>query len=1059
MTKGPAILKEQIANFKIINLFPVSVRHCITIFILFTYGTNSFYSQVLQEKDFTHYSIPQGLSHKRVNDIAQDRYGYLWIATKRGLNRFDGSSIEHFYSDSSSNSLPQDEIAKLRWIDREQLAVITASGLHIVNTRTMKSRNLIIPPGELRYIFKVNAVTEVAGDGAGNIFVLTRSGFYRFDNQDKLVFRYDGYKSEQVETETFAFGNSLAKAGNGDFLVCTRAGLCLYDAAGNTLDSANKNESPFYRQVAAEGQTRVFQADDTSFTLFTGVSNELIHYNTRLKKRFSIPLPFRSFDKFDWRSRIFRLNDTLFVVTGKEKGFYLINYNPSTGNFLFNPEIYFEDYYCTAVLVDHNNTLWIGTNRGLFRQNKSSVNIEKMVVPASFNPANKDFRVNAITIANEKIFASTNGYGLLIFDRRTMAPLKHIDLSVHWSSSNFMTGILTCNMDTVFVGTIGPLIWVDTRNYSTGRVDLPDWRLDKDAISSLLKDSRNNIYAANGGFKGFYYRAGNKKDFTFKDHPERFFNILSPSSITEDLTGNIWFAGLGLSRYNYQQGQFDLLLDSFPSIRIPYKHPTGAQVDKDGKIYFGLYENGLMIYDPAAKKYEQLTRDNGLPDNTIMALTLLGDKLWVGTESGLANFDLTTKTISTFGIDDGMPADLFTANSFYFDTAYQQLYAAFNNTIVRFQPARLFKNNLPPRFFIESISISGKETLYHPLRSVSLPYRQNNLLVNLGIVNFTDPYLQRFAYRLVKNGDEPWQEIGSQRNIIFSNMTPSNYVLQVKVFSKNNSWDEQIREINIIIHPPFWKTSLFIVFVILIILAGLYFLYRIRINQVRQKADIDKQLAQTEMKALHAQMNPHFIFNCLNSIREMILNNENEQASLYLSKFARLIRITLNQSSKTFVSLADTIDYLERYIEMEKIRNSHFTYTIEVDNSLNPDDVMVPPMLIQPFIENAIWHGSPPKKSMDIHISFRKKENELICIVDDNGIGIEESLKQRHDITRESPVGIANIRQRISLLNEKYNLQSTVRIQDKLTLPVTNGTGTTVTLNLPLKTNESLWTT
>ena len=1032
------------------------MRYCITIFILFTYCTNSFYSQALQEKDFTHYSILQGLSDKRVSDIAQDAYGYLWIATKRGLNRFDGTSIEHFYSTSSSNSLPQDEIAKLRWIDREQLGVITASGLHIVNTRTMKTRNLIIPIGELKYVFKVNSVMEIASDETGNIFILTRSGFYKFNNQDKLLFRYDGYKQYQVETETFAFGNSMAKAGNGDILLSTNKEMCLYDAVSNSLDSAKRNESPFYRQVAAEGQTRFFQANDSSFTLFTGITNELIHYNTRLQKRFSILLPFPSSDKFDWRSKIFRLSDTLFVVTGKEKGFYLINYNPSTENFHFNPDIYFENYYCTAVLLDHNNTLWIGTNRGLFRQNKSSFNIEKMIVPTSFNPVNKDFRVNALTIANEKIFASTNGYGLLIFDRKTMEPLKHIDLSSHWSSSNFMTGILTCNKDTVFGGTIGPLIWIDTKNYSTGRVYLPDWRLNKDAISSLLKDSRNNIYAANGDFKGFYYRAGDKRDFIFSDHPEPFFNILGPSSITEDLTGNIWFAGSGLSRYNYQKGQFDLLLDSFPTIRIPRKQTTGAQVDKDGKIYFGLFENGLLIYDPATKKYEQLTRDNGLPDNTITALTLLEDKLWLGTESGLANFDLTTRTISSFGIDDGMPADVLTANSFCFDTANQQLYTAFNNTIVRFQPTRLNKNNLPPRFFIESISLSGKEILYHPARSVSLPYRLNNLVVSLGIVNFTDPYLQRFAYRLLKNGDEPWQEIGSQRNIIFSNLAASNYLLQVKVFSKNNSWAEQIKEINIIIHPPFWKTSLFIVFVILIILAGLYFLYRIRIKQVRQKADIDKQLAQTEMKALHAQMNPHFIFNCLNSIREMILNNENEQASLYLSKFARLIRITLNQSSKPFVSLTETIDYLERYIEMEKIRKSNFESTIEADKDLQTDEIFLPPMLIQPFIENAIWHGAIPDKELHLTIKFKRKQNELICLVEDNGMGIETSLKNKEPDLNYQSVGITNIKQRIDVLNEKYNLQSMVNISDKSVSQLNGDTGTIVTLHLPIKTNEPL---
>ena len=190
----------------------------------------------------------------------------------------------------------------------------------------------------------------------------------------------------------------------------------------------------------------------------------------------------------------------------------------------------------------------------------------------------------------------------------------------------------------------------------------------------------------------------------------------------------------------------------------------------------------------------------------------------------------------------------------------------------------------------------------------------------------------------------------------------------------------------------------------------------------------------------------------------MILNNENEQASLYLSKFARLIRITLNESSKQFVSLSDTIDYLERYIEMEKIRSSHFTYTIDIAKDLNPVEIMVPPMLIQPFIENAIWHGSSHKKNMDIHISFSKKGNELICVIDDNGVGIEASLKRKEKPAHEPSVGIANIKQRISLLNEKYKLQSTITIIDKLTLPEKNSTGTIVTLHLPIKTNESLWT-
>ena len=210
------------------------------------------------------------------------------------------------------------------------------------------------------------------------------------------------------------------------------------------------------------------------------------------------------------------------------------------------------------------------------------------------------------------------------------------------------------------------------------------------------------------------------------------------------------------------------------------------------------------------------------------------------------------------------------------------------------------------------------------------------------------------------------------------------------------------------------------------------------------------------MKALHAQMNPHFIFNCLNSIREMILNNENEQASLYLSKFARLIRITLNHSSKSFVSLEDTIDYLERYLEMEQIRKSNFKYTIDVDDNLQRNEIFLPPMLIQPFIENAIWHGASPGKEMRINIQFKRETHKLICIIEDDGIGIETSLKNKETQINYESVGIANIKQRIQVLNEKYNLQSTIDIKDKSGLNLAGETGTIVTLHLPIKTTETI---
>jgi sensor histidine kinase YesM len=211
------------------------------------------------------------------------------------------------------------------------------------------------------------------------------------------------------------------------------------------------------------------------------------------------------------------------------------------------------------------------------------------------------------------------------------------------------------------------------------------------------------------------------------------------------------------------------------------------------------------------------------------------------------------------------------------------------------------------------------------------------------------------------------------------------------------------------------------------------------------------------MKALQAQMNPHFIFNSLNSIREMILNNENKDASRYLSKFAHLIRITLDQSSQTLVSLRNTIDYLERYMEMERIRNMFFTYEVIVSDELDIDDVLLPPMLIQPFIENAVWHGvSANNKKIHVRIEFIKENETLVCSIDDNGMGIHQSQRLKTDATVfHQPHGIANIETRVNLLNKKYNLHGKFTIQDKKDLPGNAVSGTLVIIHLPMEIKET----
>jgi len=1026
----------------------------IVLVLFLALSLSQLKGQSFDEKDFKLYTTIDGLSNNDVGSVMQDLYGYMWIGTRKGLNRFDGNSFLHFYSDSNSNSLPQDWIYRLKWLNKEELSVITLSGVNIINTRTLQRRNLFIPADSLKLESAVNTVQDVAGDKDGNVFIITGTGFYEFNNKDKLVFRYDHYSGKYTETGWVNFGRNVIMAQHDILLLSTIRGLYIYNIRQRNLHPIGSGDDPFYQQVAKPKEWFWFMhGNENSFSVQTEGAENLSYYDIPHKTRHFIRGAFKTSDKFNWQSKIFRLNDTLFAINGMEKGFYLIHYNRKSGTYDLDPKIYFENYFCSSILIDKNDHLWIGTNKGLFHEKRQAGYIEKITVSPKWNPFNSDLNISAITISNHKIFAATISEGVLVFNQDSMKVSGRIDFLRYWKEANEVFSLTNLNKDTILAGSYGALVWINTKNLKHGKIDLQDWDSSTYAATVLFKDSRNNIYAVINANDRFYYRDAKEKRFKLSDHSQNdFFKIQDPMNITEDPEGNMWFAASGVCRYNYRLQKFDKLLDSFPSMKIPTKAVLSLAFDGLGKMYFGFRENGLLIYDVVKKKFEHLTRSDGLPDNNVLALYLHNRKLWIGTESGLANYNLDTKKISAFGISEGMPADPFTASTFYYNPTQHQLYAAFNNTIVRFDPDKLIKNNSPPDFLIENIVVAEDKTLYHPDDKIELSYKHNDLIINLASINFEDAFQQRFAYRFVHNGSGPdrnqdWQEIGSQRSIIFSNLSPGNHRLQLKAFIRNNSWPEQIKEITINVRPPFWKTTWFILFFSIAVFTILFFIYRARIKTIRQKANIDKELAELEMKGLHGQMNPHFIFNSLNSIKEMILEDQKQNASRYLSKFAQLIRTNLEQSRQTFITVKQCIDHLHQYLEMEKIRFDGFNYAIDVDKDLSTDEIRIVPMLIQPIVENAIWHGLQNQTGeKNLTIRFYKKDEQLVCEIEDNGIGVIESKKRKLGMRpAHRSLGIVNIHDRLTVLNEKYKMNSSLNIIDKSGLQG-NKTGTLVTL-------------
>jgi len=249
---------------------------------------------------------------------------------------------------------------------------------------------------------------------------------------------------------------------------------------------------------------------------------------------------------------------------------------------------------------------------------------------------------------------------------------------------------------------------------------------------------------------------------------------------------------------------------------------------------------------------------------------------------------------------------------------------------------------------------------------------------------------------------------------------------------------------------------LFIVLALFALLAALFILRSLKAAR-REKLIAEQQKSMMELKALRAQMNPHFIFNAINSIQHFILKNDSDEAQKHLNKFAKLIRKVLENSKKETIPLSEEVQMLQLYTELEAVRfSSKFNYKFVVNEELNAASIMLPPLLIQPFVENAIWHGlmHMKEKQGELIVTFDKENNMLKCTIDDNGIGRKRSQEMR-DAARHEPMGLSITHERVQILNEVYKISIRVTVIDKVNTDGSSS-GTRVEITIPLNLNSNI---
>jgi len=346
------------------------------------------------------------------------------------------------------------------------------------------------------------------------------------------------------------------------------------------------------------------------------------------------------------------------------------------------------------------------------------------------------------------------------------------------------------------------------------------------------------------------------------------------------------------------------------------------------------------------------------------------------------------------------------------------------------------------------------------LQKLKLKYNENSIIIYITSNYFSENKKTKYAWRL--DGDvNNWVEIptyssdnDSSNRVELPDIKPGKYNFRVKVKVGDADWSTNEAHMEIIIAPPYWTTWWFWTAIIVSLSLLIYTIIRLRVKAVRRaeklKARYEKELMELEAKALRAQMNPHFVFNCLNSIKALMQEQETEKGVKYLTTFSKLIRTLFNNADKKEISLYDEIETCKFYLQLEAMRfDSKFSYAVNVDENIDLKSIQVPALIIQPFIENSIWHGIVPRSTGgNVWLNVTRENGNIKIIIEDDGIGREVSQQNKSvsSLAHQSR-GVNLTQSRLELDNLLKQRQAKLEIIDKKD-EVGNGTGTKVIIKI-----------
>lgn len=993
--------------------------------------------------------IEKGLSQNSVYSIFQDDDGYMWFGTWDGLNRWDAYNFNTF---SKEQGLTNETIHAI-FQEGDWLWVGTENGLNAIHMTTSEIRNYYSDPADSTTLTH-NWINHIYKDSRGRLWICTAAGLNEYiEEEDHFRHVLSRDYGNPMRSNYF---NSMQQDADSNYWVATNYGLVYFEPLTNRV--TRYFSKPDDDKSLPSNQIHSILTDETG-RVWIGTARGLAYYDSENRHFINIDIWPDQDEKKDqpaitalaWES-----GKGLWAGTNGDGLFLIRQNNMQLSHYKHVPgrPSSISDNRIQSLYIDRQGIIWVGTFNGLNKVDRNAPRFKLLRSnPTQANTLHNNSIWCFLETAPGKVWIGTDE-GISIFNRNT----HHFTILIN-DHAPVKYDFEDKQVRSLYQDQAGN-IWIGTRNsglylYSMDHRQVHHFSHERNNNNSLTDNyiydiagtPDSNIWVATHHGLSRYNKATNRFYRYFHEADQE--NTLPDNKIYNlfvDPYGRLWVStAAGLSMYRSKSDDFinyALPEDLLQQNPVYTNHFFSLTYDRKGTFWIGSRGGGLVHFTPETGQFKIFTHHDGVPSNVVYtALIDTENNLWLTTNWGLSRFDTGEGLFINYEVTDGLQSNEFNLNAALI-ASNGEIYVGGLNGFNIFAPETIKVNTQPPPVRITAFK-KFNELQNLKLRdgdTVRLNYHDNFFSFEFTALDFTNPAKNKYRFML-ENYDADWIDRSADKRFAeYAKMKPGTYRFTVQASNSDGFWNEEGVSLTIIIKPPWYATHLFRITIAIILLLLFYFGIQLRTRAINRKHEVEKnylafekQLFELEQKALQLQMNPHFLFNSLNSIQAFVLSNDIDNAIRYLSKFSQLMRRTLGNSRESMIPLRDEIQALTLYLEIEKLRfDDKFEFMIHLDPDIDDSYIEIPPMILQPYVENAIIHGlmhTTEKGLLRINISI--EDENITCIIEDNGIGREKAaeIKKQSGIERKSR-GMLITKERLEILNLYSKDQYTVKIVD-----------------------------